>query len=364
MKVPYLKLTTVYQDKQQILNLISEVIDSGWYILGKNLEDFEQKFANYCNASYCIGVGNGLDALRLILIASNIGTGDRVIVPANTYVATILAVTQVGATPILVEPNPKTLNIDHQVVKAAITPETKAILAVHLYGYPAPMDKLQSLAQEYDILLLDDVAQAHGAIVQNNKVGAIGQASAFSFFPTKNLGCLGDGGAITTSNSDLAHKLRLLRNYGSGRKYFNDLQGINSRLDEMQAAILKLRLHNLDRHNQERRRLAQKYITSLSHLPIAMLPYNENAVYHIFPILSKDRDKLQIFLQQRGVETLIHYPVPPHQQKCYQNEVWAALSLPITERIAKEELSLPLYPGINEQMQDYVIETIREFYER
>ncbi|NER20170.1 MAG: DegT/DnrJ/EryC1/StrS family aminotransferase [Symploca sp. SIO1C2] len=360
--IPYLNLKQSYQDSQQILKAVAEVVDSGWYILGRQVEDFEAKFANFCQAPYCVGVGNGLDALRLILCAYDIGVGDEVIVPANTYIATILAITQVGATPVLVEPSLDTLNLDPKQVKPAISARTKAIMAVHLYGLTAPMAELQLIAQEHNLLLFDDCAQAHGAVVNGKRVGSWGNASGFSFFPTKNLGCLGDGGAVTTDDPEIAAKIKLLRNYGSGQKYYNEVAGWNSRLDEIQAAILLARLTELDARNEARRSIAQKYIEGLRDLPVTSLPYDPHAVYHIFPILAPQRDALGSFLKERGVGTIIHYPVPPYQQKCYKHQDWAAVSLPITEMIAKQELSLPLYPGLTDELQDYVINQIKSFY--
>lgn len=360
--VPYLNLKAAYQDSRKILSAIHRTIESGWYILGQEVKSFEAEFAQFCQTQDCIGVGNGLDALRLILEACQIGAGDEVIVPANTYIATILAITQVSATPILVEPNPDTLNIDPQPVKQAIGDRTKAILAVHLYGYPAPMDELQEIATEYNLSLFDDCAQAHGAMANGKRVGSIANASGFSFFPTKNLGCIGDGGAVTTSDPKIAEKIRLLRNYGSTQKYYNELAGWNSRLDEIQAAILRERLPQLEANNSERRRLAKRYIEGLKSLPLRALPYNRDAVYHIFPILTAERDRLQTFLNDRGIGTIIHYPVPPHHQQCYRDRAWANISLPITEKIAREELSLPLYPGLTDEQQDYVINQIHQFF--
>lgn len=360
--VPYLNLIAAHEDKQQIVNAVSRVFDSGWYILGENVKIFETEFAAYCQTEYCIGVGNGLEALCLILKAYNISSGDEVIVPANTYIATILAITNQGATPVLVEPELETLNINPKAVKQAISQRTKAIMAVHLYGNPAPMVELQAIAQQHDLLLFDDCAQAHGATVQGKKVGSWGDASGFSFFPTKNLGCLGDGGAVTTANPEIARQIKLLRNYGSGEKYYNELAGGNSRLDEIQAAILRERLQQLDIKNQERRRLAKRYIEGLRGLPIMTLDYSPDSAYHIFPTLTPHRNSLQQFLAEKGIGSLIHYPIPPHQQQCYQNSPWCQVNLPITEKIARQEISLPLYPSLTNKMQDYVIQTIHDFF--
>lgn len=360
--VPYLNLSLTSQDSAQILNAISEVIESRWYILGQQVQLFETEFAAFCQAKYCIGVGNGLDALRLLLDAHEIGVGDEVIVPGNTYIATILAITQLGATPILVEPQWETLNLDPKQVESAISERTKAILAVHLYGSAAPMKELEEIAEKHNLFLFDDCAQAHGAISQEKRVGSIGNASGFSFFPTKNLGCIGDGGAVTTSSPEIAEKIKLLRNYGSGKKYYNQLAGWNSRLDEIQAAILRIRLRELEAKNEMRRQLAKRYIAGLAQLPLQFLPFDPNGVYHIFPILVSERDRLQDFLKTQGIGTIIHYPVPPHQQQCYRDREWASVSLPITEKIAQQELSLPLYPGLTEEQQNYVITQINAFY--
>lgn len=362
--VPYLNLLGIHQDRDRLLSSVASVIDSGWYILGREVATFEAEFAAFCQAEYCIGTGNGLDALRLMLLAGDIGEGDEVIVSANTYIATILAITQIGAIPILVEPNWETLQIDCDRIAAHISDRTKAILAVHLYGQPTPMDKLTAIARQYNLPLFDDCAQAHGAKIGDRRVGSWGDASAFSFFPTKNLGCLGDGGAIVTSNAQIAEKVKLLRNYGSGEKYYNQLAGWNSRLDEIQAAILRQRLPELETKNTERRRLAQRYEENLRNLPIYLLPYNANAVYHIFPILTEERDRLQQFLKASEIGTLIHYPIPSHHQECYRDRSWAKISLSITEKIAREELSLPLYPSLTIEQQDYVIDRIKTFYER
>ena len=368
IKVPYLNLLGVYDDRDRLLDAIAVTIDSGWYILGQEVAAFEAEFAAFCQAQYCIGTGNGLDALRLMLLAGNIGEGDEVIVSANTYIATILAITQIGAIPILVEPSWDTLQIDCDRIVEKISNRTQAILAVHLYGQPAPMARLEAIARQYNLLLFDDCAQAHGARIGDRPVGSWGDASAFSFFPTKNLGGLGDGGAVVTSNTQIAEKVKVLRNYGSQKKYYNQLAGWNSRLDEIQAAILRQRLPELAIKNKERRRLARRYIENLQDLSsgqrIYLLPYNENAVYHIFPILVEERDRLQEFLKDSEIGTLIHYPIPSHHQECYRERSWAKISLPITEKIAREELSLPLYPSLTNEQQDYVIERMQAFYQQ
>ncbi|MDB9313550.1 DegT/DnrJ/EryC1/StrS family aminotransferase [Spirulina sp. CS-785/01] len=363
MQIPYLNLLQAHQDSQAIEQIIAQVIQSGQYILGPQVAAFEKEFAQFCQTHYCIGVGCGFDSLRLILLAAGIGAGDEVIVPGNTYIATILAITQVQATPILVEPSLTHYNLDPQAVLSAITPHTKAILAVHLYGETAPMAELAKIAQDHNLYLFEDCAQGHGATINGKPVGSWGDASGFSFFPTKNLGCVGDGGGVTTPHPWLAEKVKLLRNYGSGQKYYNQLAGWNSRLDEIQAAVLRHRLPSLEQNNADRRRLAKRYTEKLQDSPLTLLPYNPEAVYHIYPILTPDREALQTHLKNAGIGTIIHYPIPPHQQDCHKNEPWAQVSLPITEKIAQQELSLPLYPNLTDQQQDYIIQTIQTFYE-
>lgn len=334
------------QYRPEIDKVIKEVIDSGWYIMGNKLESFEKEFAKYCGTKYCIGVGNGLDALILILKAykelGKLEYGDEIIVPANTYIASILAISQNGLIPVLVEPDIETYNIDPLKIEDKITKKTKAIMPVHLYGLVCEMEAINLIAKKHNLLVIEDSAQAHGAIYKGKKTGNLGDASGFSFYPGKNLGALGDGGAITTNNAELAECLYALRNYGSKEKYVNQYKSVNSRLDEIQAAVLSVKLEQLDRENEKRIYLAKYYNENINNNNI-FLPYFDNSsnhVFHLYTIRTKNRNKLQNFLKENGVQTIIHYPLPPHKQEAYKE--WYNLSLPITEQIHNEILSLPI----------------------
>lgn len=323
---------------------IHRVIDSGWYVLGQETEAFEQEFAAYCGAAHCIGVANGLDALHLILRGYGIGAGDEVIVPSNTFIATWLAVSQTGATPVPVEPDEFTHNIDPARIEAAITPRTRAIMPVHLYGQPADMDPIMAIAQAHGLKLIEDAAQAHGARYKGRRTGTLGHAAGFSFYPGKNLGCLGDGGAIVTNDAELAATLRKLRNYGSSVKYRHDLPGINSRLDEIQAAVLRVKLPHLDAENAHRRMLAEAYLAAMKDAPVVLpvvLPGVES-VWHLFVVRSLQRDRLQAQLAGGQIGSMVHYPIACHLQKAYAGQRWPAL--PIAERLQAEVLSLPMSP--------------------
>lgn len=364
--IPFLDLKKINQQYQQDLKeACSRVIDSGWYLLGKEIQQFEQQFAAYCGVKHAIGVANGLDALILVLQAwkeqGKLTDGDEIIVPANTYIASILAITENNLTPVLVEPNLATYNLDLEGIKKAITPKTKVILAVHLYGQLAPMEEIIPLAKEHNLLVLEDSAQAHGAQINGKKAGSFGDASGFSFYPGKNLGALGDAGAVTTNDDELANTLRALRNYGSQEKYKNIYQGSNSRLDEIQAAMLSVKLNYLDKEIKQRQNVAQKYLTQINN-PAVILPTVQTAsahVWHLFVIRSAHRDSLKEYLHTQGIETLIHYPIPPHKQQCYQD--WNHLPLPITEQIHREVLSLPMSPVLAEQDIQMIIEKVNEF---
>jgi dTDP-4-amino-4,6-dideoxygalactose transaminase len=342
---------------------ISKVILSGWYILGEEVKSFESEFAEFCQSKNCIGVGNGLDALHLILRGMNIGPGDEVIVPSNTYIATWLAVTYAGATPIPVEPK-KTYNINPFEIEAHITARTKAILAVHLYGQPADMDPILKIGKKYNLKVIEDAAQAHGALYKGKKVGSLGDAAGFSFYPGKNLGALGDGGAVTTNDDELAAKIKCLRNYGSSRKYVNDYPGFNSRLDEVQAAVLRVKLKYLDEDNQVRRNIALKYIDELSGLDygLPLAPSWAEPAWHLFVLRTHLRDQLQQYLADKGIQTLIHYPIPPHKQKAYQS--MNDCTFQISEKIHKEVLSLPISPVMNTRDQQFVIEQLQSFHDK
>ena len=345
----------------QINNSIKTVLESGWYILGKQNEKFEQNFAKFCGTKFCIGVANGLEALNLIIKASGFGKGDEIIVPANTYIATILAITSNGCTPILVEPDINTYNINPDLIEEKITEKTKAIMVVHLYGQAVEMQKIWDIAKKYNLKVFEDSAQAHGAIYQGRRTGNLSDASGFSFYPGKNLGCLGDGGAVTTNDEELANKIRALRNYGSNIKYHNIYQGVNSRLDEIQAAILDVKLPYLDEDNDKRRKIANYYLENITNKNIILRKsYSEEAnVWHIFPIRTKNREKLQEYLKQNDIQTLIHYPIPPHKQVCYKE--WNSISLPVTEEIHNTILSLPISPVLELSEAEKVVEAINNF---
>lgn len=361
--VPFLDLRAAGRElAAELEDAIRRVVDSGWYILGPEVEAFEREFADYCGARHCVGVGNGLDALYLVLRAWNVGPGDEVIVPANTYIATWLAVSRTGARPVPVEPDPRTFNLDPRRVEAALSARTKAILPVHLYGLPADMDPIRALARAHRLKVLEDAAQAHGARYRGRRAGALGDAAAFSFYPTKNLGALGDGGAVVTDDAELARQVAALRNYGSRRKYENEIQGHNSRLDELQAAVLRVRLRCLDAWNGRRRARARLYLSRLAGLPLALPrePDGLEHAWHLFVIRSPQRDELQRRLGARGVETLIHYPVPPHLQPAYGELGLRAGALPLTEAIHREALSLPIGPHLSEEQARRVADAVAD----
>lgn len=359
--IPFLNFKPQHdQLRQQIREAIGRVIDSNWYILGKEVEMFEKEFAGYCNVKYCVGVGNGLDALHMILRGYDIGNGDEVIVPANTYIATVLAVNYAGATPVFVEPDEQTYNINPALIEKSITSKTKAILCVHLYGQPADMDPIVSIASKYNLKVIEDAAQAHGAIYKDRKIGSIGDATGFSFYPSKNLGAFGDGGCVTTNDAELAERIRSLRNYGSVKKYYNIYKGFNTRLDEIQAAILRVKLSYLDKWNLERRRIAMTYIEKLKGVDLLLpfVPDFVEPVWHLFVIRSPNRDRIQLELSNAGISTLIHYPIPPHLQKAYEDMGLIKGIFPITEKIANEVLSLPMWVGLTKNELHYIADTV------
>ncbi len=334
------------------------------YILGKEVEDFEREFAAYCGAAYCVGVGNGLEALHLILRGYGIGAGDEVIVPANTYIATWLAVTYSGATPIPVEPDHLTYNIDPVRIESAITSRTKAILPVHLYGQPAEMAPINDLAQKYGLKVVEDCAQSQGATYYGKKAGILGNAAGFSFYPGKNLGAFGDAGAVVTDDALLADQVRVLRNYGSHVKYYNEVQGFNSRLDPLQAAFLRVKLKHLDEWNQRRQAIARLYLSSLNETPGFLLPSVPEGIdpaWHVFVIRNEQRDLLQQHLTKNGVGTLIHYPIPPHLSQAYQQLGYSKGQFPITEKIADTILSIPIGPHLSLHEAEQIIAAILEF---
>lgn len=348
---------------KELRRAFERVFTRSWYIEGVEDTNFEKAFAKYCGVNYCVGTGNGLDALMLVLKALDIKTGDEVIVPSNTYIATALAVTYVGATPILVEPDIRTYNIDSSKIEEKITAKTKAIMPVHLYGQPCDMDPIIEIAEKYKLYIVEDCAQAHGATYKGRKVGTFGVAAGFSFYPGKNLGALGDAGAVVSNSKELADKVRALGNYGSDYKYHHIYQGHNSRLDEMQAAFLSAKLPYLDKMNKGRCKIAEQYINRIKH-PDIILPFvipKAEPVWHIFGIRCKHRDELEKYLNNNGIETNKHYPVPIHMQRCYSELGIKEGELPIAEEISATQLSLPLYYGMTEEEIQFVIETINYF---
>lgn len=344
--------------RKEIDERIKNILDKGWYLQGEENDKFSKHFAEYCGVKYVLGVANGLDALRLIIKASGFGEGDEIIVPANTYIATILAISDNGCTPVLVEPNINTYNIDPDKIEAAITPRTKAIMVVHLYGQAVQMQKVWDLAKKYNLKVFEDCAQAHGAIYQNKRIGSLSDAGAFSFYPGKNLGALGDAGAIATNDEDLYLRAKALANYGSDRKYHHIYKGLNSRLDEIQAAVLDVKLPHLDKDNARRREIAAYYRSHITN-PKIILPqtYDEKAaVWHVFVVRTKERDAFQQYLSDNGVQTIIHYPCPPHKQLAYKE--WNNLSYPISEEIHNTIISLPISPVMTDDEVEKVVEIV------
>jgi dTDP-4-amino-4,6-dideoxygalactose transaminase len=365
MKVPFLDLKPQYLElKDEFDAAYRRVAESGWFILGPEVERFESEFAAYCGARHCVGVSNGLDALHLIVRALGIGPGDEVLVPANTYIATWLAVSMAGATPVPLEPDEKTYNLDPNRIEDEISKRTRAIMAVHLYGQPADMDTINEIAALHALTVIEDAAQAHGARYKGRRVGALGSAAAFSFYPGKNLGAWGDAGAVVTNDEDLAGRVRVLRNYGSQAKYYNEVKGFNSRLDELQAAVLRIKLAKLDEWNQRRERVAQQYLTLLegvSDLTLPLVPSWADPVWHLFVVRHPQRDLLQEYLKHQGVGTLIHYPLPPHLQKAYAELGYQAGRFPISEQMANTVLSLPMSSHLSESNIRQVVENLSTF---
>lgn len=361
--IPFLDLKKVNdQYATELKEASNRVIDSGWYISGVEVEAFEKEFSAYCGAKHCVGVSNGLDALKLILKAYNIGPGDEVIVPSNTYIASILAISEVGAIPVLVEPYIATYNINPQLIEEKISDATKAILVVHLYGLVVEMSPVLEIAKKYQLKVIEDAAQAHGASYEGKRVGNLGNAAGFSFYPGKNLGALGDGGAIITNDDKLAKNLKALRNYGSHKKYENLFKGYNHRLDEMQAAFLRVKLQYLDYENEVRRKLADLFLNNIKNefITLPSIPKEiGESVWHVFAVRTPNREKLQTYLLERGIQTLIHYPIPPHKQKAYSE--WNDLVYPISEKIHAEILSLPISPVQTEEDTWKVIEALNKF---
>lgn len=359
--IPFLDFGAMHAEVRADLDAACRrVIDSNWLILGQEVERFEAEFADYCEAGYCVGVGNGLDALYLVLRALGVGPGDEVIVPANTYIATWLAASYAGALPRPVEPDPRTYNLDPAAVERAITPRTRAVVPVHLYGQPADMDPINEVARRHGLKVIEDAAQAHGARYKGRRTGGLGDAAGFSFYPGKNLGALGDGGAVVTNDPDLADRVRVLRNYGSRTKYHNDVKGVNSRLDELQAAFLRVKLALLDDWNARRRAVAGRYLDVLSGLGLTLpfVPDWAQPVWHLFVVRWPRRDALQRALAGAGIGTMIHYPIPPHLQPAYRELGLGPGSFPLTEAIHRDVLSLPMWPQMPAAQIDAVCEAI------
>lgn len=364
MKVPFVSFLPMERElDKELRDAFERVYTRSWYIEGVEDEKFECDFAEYCSVHYCVGTGNGLDALMLILKALDIGQGDEVIVPSNTYIATALAVTYVGAIPVFVEPDIRTFNIDSAKIEEKITKRTKAIIPVHLYGQPCDMDSIMLIVRKYNLYLIEDCAQAHGATYKGKKVGSFGDGAGFSFYPGKNLGALGDAGAAITNNKEIADKVRALGNYGSDYKYHHVYKGNNSRLDELQAAFLSVKLPYLEKMNEERRKIAQKYLSGITN-PEIVLPYvieDVTPVWHIFGIRCKRRDKLEKYLKEKEIGTNKHYPIPMHLQECYKELEFKEGDYPIAEEISATQLSLPMYYGMTDEQIQYVIDMMNKF---
>jgi dTDP-4-amino-4,6-dideoxygalactose transaminase len=365
MNVPFLDLNAPHIElRGEIHEAIDRVVSSGWYVLGPEVEAFEEEYAAFCDVRYAVSVASGLDALHLALRAMDIRPGDEVIVPSHTFIATWLAVSQCGATPVPVEPEEGTYNLNPTLIEEAITARTKAILPVHLYGQPADMDPILTIAKQHGLRVLEDGAQAHGARYKGKRLGAHGDAVAWSFYPGKNLGALGDGGAVTTNDPDIADRLRILRNYGSRVKYVHDVQGVNSRLDPLQAAILRVKLQHLDEWNARRGAIAARYLQRLSSLGLIMpqVPVWADAVWHLFVVRHSQRELLQQYLTEAGIGTLIHYPIPPHRQPAYTDSAYAPDAFPMASRIANEVLSLPMWPQMSGEDVQRVIHAICKYF--
>ena len=365
MSIPFLDLKTPYIElREELDSAYRRVMESGWYILGAEAESFEQNFARYCSVKHCIGVANGLDALHLLLRAYEIGAGDEVIVPANTYVATWLAVSHAGATPVPVEADSQTYNLDPSRIAAAITRRTRAIIPVHLYGQAADMDPIMKVAAGHGLKVIEDAAQAHGATYKGRRSGGLGDAAGWSFYPGKNLGALGDGGAITTDDDNLADRVRVLRNYGSRQKYHNEVKGFNSRLDPLQAAFLDVKLRHLENWNLRRQAVARRYLEELKDCPGLTLPYVPpwaQPSWHLFVVRHGKRKDFQEHLAQSGIGTLIHYPIPPHLSPAYAEFIGQKGKFPVTEALAEEVISLPMGPHLTPEAAARVVLAVRAF---
>lgn len=365
MKIPYLKLATVHDPlKDELKAKFNKILNDEWFIQGKECTNFEEQFASFCGTKYCVGVGNGLDAIRVILQAYGIGAGDEVIVPANTFIATVLAVSYVGATPVLVDADEKTYNIDIRKIEEKVTSHTKAIIAVHLYGRVVEMEPVLSIAKKYNLKVIEDSAQAHGALYNGKCTGNLGDAAAFSFYPGKNLGALGDGGAVTTNDKQLADKVRAICTYGSFKKYDHQFKGCNSRLDELQAGFLAVKLPHLKEWNEERKAIAEQYNKGIKNdlFTLPQITDRDQHVFHIYPILCKNREKLITYLEGKGISTNVHYPKPIPTQGAYKEMSVDMKKYPVTEKICADEVSIPLYPGMTQEEIDYIISVLNDYH--
>ena len=363
-KIPFLNFQPMHEQiRSEMHQAFSDVYDSYWYVMGEKLQTFEASYAKYNQTKYCVGVSNGLDALILALQALNIGKGDEVIVPSNTYIASVIAITTVGATPVFVEPRMDTYNINPELIEQKITKRTKAIMPVHLYGQACEMDYIMKLAEAYDLYVVEDNAQAHGSSYNGKLTGSFGHANGVSFYPGKNLGALGDAGAVTTNKEEIAEKIKALRNYGSHKKYHNDYVGLNRRLDELQAALLSVKLQYLNDWTQERKEIAEAYNEILvgSNLILPKLASNADHVFHLYVVRTSKREELQEYLNKKGVGTLIHYPIPPHLQKAYKYLGYKIGDFPIAEELANTSISLPLWVGIEKNQLEIVSDLIAKF---
>ena len=364
MKIPFVSFNAMHNEiKDEIQDAFKRVYEKNWFIQGTECELFEKEFAEYCGAEYAVGCGNGLDALYLVLRAYGIGEGDEVIVPSNTYIATALAVSYTGAVPVFAEPSMETYNIDPELIEATITAKTRAIMAVHLYGQPADMGSIREIAARHDLKVIEDSAQAHGATYKGQRTGSIGDAAGFSFYPGKNLGALGDAGAVTSNDKDLIDKVRALGNYGSDYKYHHIYKGNNSRLDEVQAAFLRVKLKNLDRWNSDRVKTAERYLKEIDNPQIKLPVVRENNthVYHIFAIRCDRRDELEKYLAEKGIGTNKHYPIPMHLQGAYKELGFGEGDFPNAEEISSTELSIPMYYGMSDDEIGYVIDSLNKW---
>lgn len=362
MYIDFLNLAKINNRfRSEIDSRIKTILDKGWYLQGEENEYFSQNFAKFCGTKYALGVANGLEALSLLIRAYDFGPGDEIIVPANTYIATILAISENGCTPVFIEPSLETYNIDPEKIEEAITVRTRAIMVVHLYGQAVQMDKIWELAQKYDLKVFEDCAQAHGAYFKDKRVGNLSDAAAFSFYPGKNLGCLGDGGGITTNDETIFKKIKALANYGSDKKYNHIYKGINSRLDEIQAAVLNVKLKYLDKDNEYRRKISYFYRNNITN-PNILLPKTyaeESSVWHVFVVRTKQRDSFQQYLAKNKIQTIIHYPTPPHQQQAYKE--MNSIKYPITEKIHREIISIPISPIITKEEAEYIVKIINSW---